>query len=144
MMPKQGIRGRSGPGLALAGAAAVGLLLACSERERLTFPEPGDGIGPRTFIDRPEQDTVVRSGPGLAVRGRTVDQDGVDSVYFYLIGGSESFSPFKNSDESDTVRFELPVSTNINANDTLFVLIYGTDLMGNVGDTAIRRLIIRP
>lgn len=136
--------GRTATGLA-GGLALVLSVAGCSERERPIFaPEPGasDGVGPITFIDVPGQaDTTVTAGPMLGVSGRTIDPDGVDSLYVEILGGNEQFHPFAG--ESDTVRFSYPVNTGGHVGDTLFVLIFGTDGLGNRGDTAIRRVIVR-
>ena len=136
--------GRPAAGL-LTGAAIVLAAAGCSERERPIFgPDPGtsNGIGPITFIDVPGQaDTTVPAGPGLGVSGRTIDLDGVDSLYVEVLGGNEQFQPFIG--QSDTIRFSYPISTSGHAGDTLFVLIFGTDELGNRGDTAIRRVIVR-
>lgn len=128
--------------LALACVAVAGL--ACSERARLLFePESVPGAGPITFIDRPETaDAIVESGPDYVVAGRSIDPDGVDSVYFEVLGGNELFQPYSPLDPTDTVRFGLPVGTSRHAGDTLLVLIFATDVAGNRGDTAIRRLIV--
>ena len=136
--------GRRAAGL-LAGLAIALAATGCSERERPIFaPEPGasDGVGPDTFIDVPGQfDTTVSAGPGLGISGRTIDPDGVDTLYVEVLGGNEQFQPFIG--ESDTVRFSYPISTGGHIGDTLFVLIFGTDELGNRGDTAIRRVIVR-
>ena len=120
---------------------------ACSERDRLTFPTPpgpGDGIGPVTMIDQPNgADTTVDAGPEFFVNGRTIDANGVDTVYFLVIGGSDNVPPFKPSPPADTVRFGLPITTNNNEGDTIVVRVYGVDREGNHGTTASRRIIVR-
>jgi hypothetical protein len=126
--------------------AAVSVLGACSERDRLTFPSepgPGDGIGPVTMIDQPNgADTTVPGGPEFFVNGRTIDSSGVDTVYFLVIGGSDNFAPFRPNPPSDTVRFGLPITTNGNDGDTILVRIYGVDGQGNVGTVASRRIFV--
>lgn len=122
----------------------VVLAAACEERDRLTFPDPGDGIGPVTTIDQPNaSDTTVDAGPDLLVNGRTVDPDGVDTVYFLVIGGNQNFNPFRPSPPSDTVRFGLPVSTSGRSGQTIIVQIHGVDLQGNQGTTSTRHIIVR-
>jgi hypothetical protein len=119
---------------------------ACEERDRLTFPSgpgPSDGIGPVTMIDQPNgADTTVRAGPFFFVNGRTIDSNGVDTVYFLVIGGSDNVPPFKPSPPTDTVRFGLPITTQGNDGDTIVVRIYGVDREGNHGTTASRRIIV--
>ena len=122
------------------GAMAAG---ACGERARLIFEPSTDGLGPNTTIDAPPTaDAEVPSGPDFPVTGRSADRDGVDTVYFDVLGGNQSFRPFVPSEFRDTVRFSIPISTGGRAGDTILVLIYATDLLGTRGDTAVRRLII--
>lgn len=130
---------RKGVGLLLLGA----VIGACTDRERLIFPPEGDQHGPVTFIDQPGVgDTTVRAGPGMPLNGRTIDADGVDTVYLVVLGGNESFQPF--AIQRDTVRFGVHISTTGMAGKTMLVLVYGTDRLGNRGDTAVRRVNVVP
>jgi hypothetical protein len=130
------------PGWSLLAAAAI--LGGCSERDRLTFPSdpgPGDGIGPVTMIDQPNgADTTVPSGADFFVNGRTIDESGVDTVYFLVIGGGDHFSPFIPSPPSDTVRFGLPITTIGREGETIVVQVYGVDPEGNQGTVATRQI----
>jgi hypothetical protein len=150
-----GMRKRGKPrtdGRWISGFKAVFLLVAgmvlsgCSERDRLTFPSdpgPGDGIGPVTMIDQPNgADTTVPAGPDFFVNGRTIDQSGVDTVYFLVTGGTDHFSPFRPSPPSDTVRFGIPITTFGNGGETITIQIYGVDPEGNQGTVASRRIIV--
>lgn len=129
-------------GLALAVVAAA--LTACGERGRLIFEPDTDGQGPNTMIDTPNEGTArVSAGPPFNVAGRSVDVDGVDSVYFMLVNGSEEFQPYVANEFMDTVRFSLPVSTAGRSGDTILVLVFATDLLGVRGDTSIRRLLVQ-
>jgi hypothetical protein len=120
------------------------LAMACEARERLTFPDPGDGIGPVTMIDSPNaSDTTVTAGADFVVQGRTVDQDGVDTVYFLVIGGNQHFGPFVPSPPTDTVRWGLPLSTTGRSGSTITVQIYGVDRQGNQGGPSTRQVIVR-
>jgi hypothetical protein len=120
------------------------LAAACNDRDRLTFPDPGDGIGPVTMIDRPNgSDTTVSAGADFVVQGRTVDQDGVDTVYFLVIGGNQHFNPFVPSPATDTVRWGLPLSTTGRAGSTITVQVYGVDIQGNHGAPSIRQVVVR-
>jgi hypothetical protein len=124
--------------------ALVLLAAACQERDRLMFPDPGDGIGPVTTIDQPNgADTTLDAGPEFFVQGRTIDQDGVDTVYFFVIGGNQSFHPFQPRPPSDTVRFGVPISTSGRSGQTMLVQIHGVDTQGNQGGTSTRRIIVR-
>jgi hypothetical protein len=134
-------RGRSRARLAV---MLVVLAAACQERDRLTFPDPGDGIGPVTMIDRPNgSDTTVDAGADFLVSGRTVDPDGVDTVYFLVIGGNQNFNPFRPSPPSDTVRWGVPLSTTGRSGSTITVQIHGVDLQGNQGAPSTRQVIVR-
>ena len=125
-------------------AVLVVLAAACQERDRLTFPDPGDGIGPVTTIDRPNgSDTTVDAGADFLVNGRTVDPDGVDTVYFLVIGGNQNFNPFRPSPTADTVSWGLPLSTTGRSGSTITVRVYGVDLQGNQGVPSTRQVIVR-
>ncbi len=136
--------GLPGPGSTLSVRLSIlAFLIACDERDRLTFPDPGDGIGPVTTIDQPHvTDTTVPEGPEFFVNGRTVDVDGVDTVYFLVTGGNQDFDPFLPRPRSDTVRFGLPLTTTGRAGDTMLVQIYGVDIHGSPGDTSTRRIAV--
>ena len=117
--------------------------VGCNTRDRLTVPDPDQpGSGPETIIDRPaEDDTTVTAGPQFQVTGFTRDADRVDTIYFETEGGISSFSPFVSGD--DSVRFGLPLTTLGQSGQTITVRIFGTDLLGNRGDTAIRRITVQ-
>jgi hypothetical protein len=147
-MPKKAEPGRifasRGPLRARLGLVLVLLAAACQERDRLTFPDPGDGIGPVTMIDQPNaSDTTVDAGADFVVNGRTVDPDGVDTVYFLVIGGNQNFSPFRPSPAADTVRWGLPLSTTGRAGSTITVQVHGVDIQGNQGAPSTRQVIVR-
>jgi hypothetical protein len=126
-----------------AGAVLLAGLGACGERARLVFGPVTDGQGPDTTIDSPEAaDMHIPAGPQFTVSGRSVDLDGVDTVYFVLHGGNQQFTPHVPNEFQDTVRFGMPISTIGKAGETVTVLIFATDLLGARGDTATRRLII--
>jgi hypothetical protein len=147
-MPKKAEPGRIFPprGRKRARLAAVLMVLvaACQERDRLTFPDPGDGVGPVTMIDQPNaSDTTVDAGADFLVDGRTVDLDGVDTVYFLVTGGNQNFHPFRPSPPTDTVRWGLPLSTSGRSGSTITVQVYGVDLQGNQGAPSTRQVIVR-
>jgi hypothetical protein len=127
-------------------ALLAGLLSAgsgCNTRDRLTFPGGGgtDQVGPSTVIDQPSQDTTVVAGPGVFVNGRTLDDAGIDTVYFETEGGITRFPPLVGGGTS--VRFGLPITTNQQSGETITVRVFGTDRLGNRGDTAIRRITVQ-
>jgi hypothetical protein len=147
-MPKKAEPGRiwapRGRRRARLAAMLVVLAAACQERDRLTFPDPGDGIGPVTTIDQPSaSDTTVDAGADFLVSGRTVDPDGVDTVYFLVTGGNQNFNPFRPSPPADTVRWGLPLSTTGRSGSTMTVQIHGVDLQGNQGPPSTRQVIVR-
>jgi hypothetical protein len=118
--------------------------MACAERERLTFPNQSDGIGPVTLIDQPGgSDTTIDAGPTFFVNGRAIDSDGVDTVYFLVAGGSQGFPPIHPSPRADTVRFGLPISTSGRSGQAVELQVYGVDRQGNQGAPASRQIIIR-
>lgn len=129
---------------ALAAGSALLLMIGCDERERLTFPTPSDGVGPVTTIDQPNgADTTVFPGSDLFINGRTVDPDGVDSVYFFVIGGNQNFHPFHPNPVTTSVTFGLPVTTFGHSGETFEVQVYGVDALGNRGGTSTRLIYVR-
>lgn len=129
---------------ALATASLMLVVVGCNERDRLTFPTPSDGVGPVTTIDQPNgADTTIFPGADFFVNGRTVDPDGVDTVYFFVIGGNQNFHPFHPNPVSTTVSFALPVTTFGHSGETFLIQIYGVDALGNQGGTSTRQINIR-
>ncbi|MBA2626633.1 MAG: hypothetical protein H0U85_01330 [Gemmatimonadales bacterium] len=129
------------------GAPVAGLLLAaaspaCADRERLTFAPDNNGRGPTVFVDQPlTGDTTVNAGPQARVAGKAFDADGVDTLYFSVIGGNETIPPFVGP--RDTVRFGFGVNTAGLSGRTVFLQIFGTDRLGNRGDTATITILVR-
>jgi hypothetical protein len=116
----------------------------CDERDRLTFPSQDDGVGPVTTIELPSvSDTIVLEGPSLVVHGRTVDPDGVDTVYFLVIGGDLEVPPFTLNPPLDTVRFGVPITTTGRAGRTILVQVHGVDAHGNVGASSTRQISVQ-
>jgi hypothetical protein len=117
---------------------------ACAQRDRLTFPSQSDGIGPVTLIDQPGgSDTTVNAGPAFFVDGRSIDTDGVDTVYFLVAGGSQEIPPLQPSRATDTVRFGVPLSTSGRSGQVIELQVYAVDRQGNQGAPASRQIIIR-
>jgi hypothetical protein len=122
----------------------VGLATGCAERDRLTFPNQSDGIGPVTLVDQPGgSDTTVDAGPTFFVNGRSIDPDGVDTVYFLVTGGNQGFPPLHPSSRTDTVRFGVPISTSGRSGQAVELQVYGVDRQGNQGGPATRQIIFR-
>lgn len=121
-------------------AAATG----CNTRDRLTFPSGGGGdqLGPVTVIDSPKEDTTVAPTPVVFVNGRTLDQDGIDTVYFETEGGKTAFAPFIGG--GTAFRFGLPITTDSSLlGAVITVRVFATDRLGNRGDTAVRRITVQ-
>ena len=78
----------------------------------------------------------------LAVVGcNTRDSNGVDTVYFETEGGVTSFPPLVGG--ADSVRYVLPLTTNGQEGQTITLRIFGTDVFGVRGDTAIRHITVQ-
>jgi hypothetical protein len=119
-------------------------ILGCGQRDRFVFPTQSDGIGPVTIIEQPAQgDTTIDAGPPFFLNGRTLDTNGVDTVYFLVTGGNQGFPPLIPSPPSDTVRFGLPVSTAGHSGETVEVQVFGVDADQNRGAPAVRQIKIR-
>lgn len=128
----------------LGGASVAAGASGCQERERLTFPSPGDSVGPVTTIDQPNgADTTVFGGSDLSINGRTVDPDGVDTVYFFVIGGNQNYQPHHTNPVKDTVTFGIPITTFGHAGQTITIQIYGVDTQGNQGGTSTRQIHVQ-
>lgn len=125
--------------------AGVGVLIlaisGCNERDRLTFPV-NDGQGPQATITDPSQDTTVTAGPFALVGGRVIDLDGVDTVYFEVVGGASTFPPFFAGGD-DSVSYSFSLVTSGLGGVTMTVMVYGTDVGGVRGDTAIRQVTVQ-
>jgi len=127
--------------LVWAGAAFV---LACGERDRITFPEPnqGNGKGPITHVTNPSvTDTAVVEGDLLILSGYSLDPDGVDTVYFDVSGTVQSFTPILGQGD-DSVPFAVQFSTLGNPGGTITVRAFAVDVFGQVGDTGLRHIHI--
>jgi hypothetical protein len=142
-------RGRRKAGIpsgrgALVAALIVVLGTGCDERERLTFETPNDNVGPVTSIDQPNgADTTVSQNAEFFVTGASVDPDGVDTVYFLVIGGSHNFSPFSPKPTQTTVRFGIPLAISGHFGETFEVQVYAVDIFGNRGRTSTRLIHIQ-
>lgn len=128
----------------LAAASLIVIGVGCDERERITFPTPSDGIGPVTTIEQPAgADTTIFPGGLFSVNGATVDPDGVDTVYFFVIGGGQGFPPLHPDQLQTTVPFGISLSTFGHSGETIEVQVYGVDALGNRGGTSTRLIHIR-
>ncbi len=122
---------------------ALTLLPGCNGRDRLTFPDPGDGIGPVITITEPAQDTTIVAGPGIFVAGNVVDRDGVDTLNVEVVNGNQQFLPLTFSGK-DSIRFDLPISTGgKQKGDTIQVVLRAVDGLGNTGDPVGRLIFFK-
>lgn len=125
------------------GWLVLAVLAGCGTRDRLIFPteNPGNGSGPTTEISQPAADTVAIEGDLLIVQGRTYDADGVDTVYFEVGGINQGFAPILGGGR-DTVDFALQLSTLNHGGATVFIRVYGVDLLGDQGNPVSRQIRI--
>jgi hypothetical protein len=123
---------------------ALAVLAGCGTRERFVFPveNPGDGAGPITVITEPATvDTVVTEGDLLIIQGRSIDADGVDTVYLAVGGVNQGFAPFLGEGK-DTVDFAAQLSTIGHSGATVVVQAFGVDLLGQQGSIVSRQIHI--
>lgn len=116
---------------------------ACAQRDRITAPLMPTGNAPQVTIEVPTTDTVVSPGPALVVAGQVVGDNDIDTVYFDVTGGVSSFPPYVGSPGQDTVRFQLPVTTQGLSGDTMFVQVRAVDVMGLRGSSGLRRVVVQ-
>ncbi|HET9725799.1 MAG TPA: hypothetical protein VFP28_02715 [Gemmatimonadales bacterium] len=122
----------------------MAVLAGCGTRERFVFPteNPGNGTGPTTEITRPGvADTAVTEGDLLIIQGRSVDPDGVDTVYIAVGGVNQGFAPILGQGK-DTVDFAAQLSTIGHSGATVIVQAYGVDLLGQQGSIVSRQIHI--
>ena len=120
---------------------AIAVLLGCDERDRLTFPNADDMVGPISTIEPPATDTVLTEGDLFVLGGRAVDSSGVDSVFFELEGADFTYRPLAGAG-ADSVSFGLNIPTVGFGGQTITVQVFGVDMLGNRGATVARRLTI--
>jgi hypothetical protein len=119
----------------------MAVLLGCGERDRLTFPNLDDTVGPIASITPPAGDTVLTDGDPFQLGGFAVDSSGVDSVFFNVEGADFTYLPI-DGEGRDTVRFGLNIPTAGYAGSVITVTVFGVDLLGNRGATVARRITI--
>jgi hypothetical protein len=117
----------------------LGLLLACPERNRLTGPTSGNGVGPEITIIDPAQDITMTAGSAIFVRGFAFDEEGVDSIYFDKL---TSFT-IQPAGGVPRVDFSIPLDLVGSAGDTVTITIYASNLEHVRGDPVTRRIRLR-
>lgn len=116
---------------------------ACAQRDRITTPTAPTGQGPQVTIEFPSGDTLVAPGPALLVSGQVVGDNAIDTVYFDVTGGVSSFPPYVGDPGQDTVRFQLPLTTQGLSGDTMYVQVRAVDVVGLRGSSVQRRVIVQ-
>ena len=118
---------------------ALALVLACPERDRLTAPTGGNGVGPEITITDPPQDATMQAGSAIFIRGVALDDEGVDSIYYdnlsHLVSQPAGGLP--------RAEFAVPVDLFGAAGDTITVIIYAANVHQVRGDQVTRRIVLR-
>jgi len=117
----------------------LALVLACPERNRVTAPTGGTGVGPEITITDPPQDATMQAGSAVFIRGVAIDEEGVDSIYYddltRLVSQPAGGQP--------RAEFAIPVDLFGASGDTITVIIYAANLQHVRGDQVTRRIILR-
>lgn len=117
----------------------LGLLLACPERNRLTGPTTGIGVGPEITITDPAQDVTMTAGSAIFVRGVAFDEEGVDSIFF------DDLTTITAQSVGGIPRatFSIPLDLVGAAGDIVTITIYAANLEHVRGDPVTRRIQLR-
>ena len=118
---------------------SLGLLLACPERNRLTGPTTGIGVGPEITITDPAQDVTMLAGSAIFVRGVAFDEEGVDSIYFDDL----STITVQSAGGVPRATFSIPIDLVGASGDVVTVTIYAANLEHVRGDPVTRRIQLR-
>jgi hypothetical protein len=117
----------------------LALVLACPERDRLTGPIGGNGVGPEITISDPPQDVTMQAGSAIFIRGVAFDEDGVDSVFYDDMTRLVSLP----AGGVPRAEFAIPVDLFGAAGDTIRIVIYAANLQQVRGDQVTRRILLR-
>jgi hypothetical protein len=117
----------------------LGLVLACPERNRLTGPTTGIGVGPEITITDPAQDVTMTAGSAIFVKGVAFDEEGVDSIFF------SDFTTITAQSAGGVPRatFSIPLDLVGASGDTVSITIYAANLEHVRGDPVTRRIRLR-
>jgi hypothetical protein len=133
------------PGKAVWGVL-LALLLGCEERDRLIFDsDPDDDNGPTSQISNPSTDTTLTAQDArstFTVEARTVDPNGVDTVFIEVTPTTLSYPPI-HAGGADTVTFGFTLPLGNLVGQTITVGVFGVDVIGNVGLIVARELTIQ-
>lgn len=119
--------------------ACLALVLACPERERLTGPTSGIGVGPEITITDPAQDVTMTAGSAIFVRGFAFDEEGVDTIFFDN-RTRLSAHPAGGVPHAD---FSIPLDLIGSSGDTVTITIYAANREHVRGDPVTRRIRLR-
>jgi hypothetical protein len=117
----------------------VVLLLACPERDRLTGPTTGIGVGPEITITQPAQDVIMQAGSAILVRGVAFDEEGVDSIFF----NDETTRTSESAGGVARATFSIPLNLIGSPGDIVTITIYAANLQHVRGDPVTRRIQLR-
>lgn len=118
---------------------SLALVLACPERDRLTGPSTGIGVGPEITITDPAQDVTMTAGSAVLVKGVAFDEEGVDSIYF------DNLSTLTAQDAGGVPRatFSVPLDLVGASGDTVTITIYAANRDHVRGDAVTRKIRLR-
>jgi hypothetical protein len=118
---------------------SLALVLGCPERDRLTGPTTGIGVGPEITITDPAQDVTMTAGSAILVKGVAFDEEGVDSIYF------NDLSTLTAQDAGGVPRaaFSIPLNLVGAPGETVTITIYAANREHVRGDPVTRRIRLR-
>ena len=118
---------------------AVVIVLACPQRDRLTGPTTGLGVGPEITISDPAQDVTMTAGSAIMVKGVAFDEEGVDSIFF------DDLSTVSSQSAGGVPRaaFSIPLNLVGASGETITITIYAANLEHVRGDAVTRRIQLR-
>ena len=139
-------KGSSRGGLRALVAVSIGVVIGgCSERPRVQFTSPGDGVGPLATILAPVELDTVRLGEVFGLSVRFQDPDGVDSLFVRLDPNVNTLQSFGAAGAPEITAGDagrMPDSL-IPPAETLYVHAFAVDVLGDTGAVATRRLLIQ-
>ena len=118
---------------------AVALVLGCPERDRLTGPTTGIGVGPEVTITEPSQDVTMTAGSAIMVKGVAFDEEGVQSIF----ANDGTTITAISGRGSPRATFSVPLNLIGASGDTVSITIYAANLQNVRGDLVTRRIRLR-
>ena len=117
----------------------VVLVLACPQRDRLTGPTTGIGVGPEITITDPAQDVTMTAGSAIMVKGVAFDEEGVDSIFF----DDRSSASAQSAGGVPRATFSIPLNLVGASGETITITIYAANREHVRGDAVTRRIQLR-